>query len=233
MFVFVVMAVMFVGCGGNSELRLGDISSDEVVKVKGVYLDLIKNYQVQEESLREKNNVLIIQVQDTLSDIPHSELLRQIRRNDSLAISYRTQITLLEGELNSFVMRSAGKDQLRSVKMSISGGNLRDMTNVLAVFDYHNKNGNMAGADSAAIISFAFGPMRADVYLSGRRITSCLLNSANKVKVIRIPGPGYYEVIYTNVNSNESLRLSRFVDCIARDEIDQGSFAFVSTVGQK
>lgn len=232
-FVFAIMAVAFVGCGGNSELRLGDISPDEVVKVKGVYLDLIKNYQVQEESLREKNNVLIIQAQDTLSDIPHSELLKQININDALAVSYRTQITLLEEELNSFVARSIGKDKLRSVKMSISGGNLRDMASTLAIFDYHNKSANAVGTDSAAVISFAFGIIRADVYLDGRRIVSCFLSSAKPVKIIKIPGPGYYEVCFTDVNSDKTTKSGRFVDCVAKDIIDQGEFAFVSTVGKK
>lgn len=227
-----MLSAFFFGCTGSSELRSGDLPLEDVIKAKGVYSDLIAHYQELESGLNDRNNNLIIQSQDTLSEIPRQEILKQIKTNDLLISSYRKKISQMEEELNSFVVRAVGKDKQKTVKVNVHGGSLQDIANIMAVSNYYE--GKVAGSsDSAAVMSFSLGQIRADVYLSGRRITSCFLNSAKPIKVINIPGPGYYEVIFTDVNSNEAIKVGRFVDCIARDEIDQGAFAFVATVGQK
>ena len=234
MFLSAVLLLAIFGCSSSTEVRLGDQSLDDVIKAKGIYEELITSYQELRASLRDKNNSLIIQAQDTISEIPHSELTRQIKNNDSLLSSYGKKINYLEEELNIFVVKSAGKDKKRSMNANIRGGSPEEMANLIAVFSYYDGANTAAqDRDSAAIINLSGKRVRADVYLGKTKIGSCLFLSGETMKVIGIVGPGNYSVVYTYIDSGEIFKAGRFVDCISKDKIDQGAYAFVSTISTK
>lgn len=228
-----VFSIIFSGCSGSSELRLGDIPLNEVAQAKEEYVNIIRTYEEQEITLRDKNDDLLIQLQDTSSnEMLRADILKKIRFNDSLASSYRSKMNLVENELNAFIIKAAGKDKQKRISIDVRGGNLQDMANLIAVSSYYDgKTGTTGITDSAAIKSFSTKNIRADVYFAGRRIVSCFLDQNNSTRVIKIPGPGQYDIVFTDLNSGESIKLGRFVDCIGRDMLGEISFAFVSTVG--
>ncbi|MFA5184548.1 MAG: hypothetical protein WC456_03405 [Patescibacteria group bacterium] len=241
LFALMILATMLSGCGAQSRLQSGDVSTEEVAKSTAIYSSLIQDYRAQKTRLQDHNINLAAQAEDlSIGKTAIQELLKQIDQNNLLITSYSQKIAYLEEQLSNFIVSAAGKDKKRSLDVNVYEGALDGLANIMAMEAYEKAhlNAGLSTIDSAAVISYSDHQIQVDIFLGSQPITAFLLpGTFNKnrpvIKIFKIPGPGHYRIVYTNLDGDGQSQSSAFVSCLNRKEVDNKSVAFFSTVSNK
>ena len=232
----VVLIVSASSYAQKSSARFGDKNGSEIKQSQGIFWEQINRYQKLLSDIENKNSNLQRLFNSEKDQDSKKDLTSKIKENNSLILSYRAKIDLLEVQSNEFLVKSLGKDEVNSI--DLKSRNLPELTDAIAIMQYYRQkksagsDSNIEMTDSVLIENRWYREVGVKITGPGIFHTGFILNG-NSSTVLNVPCPGTYFISYDFGNQ---------VKCVVKkfdgintdfDPITKNRYAFISGINSQ